>query len=190
MECAAADLRADAGLALRHDGVAEADDVDALGEHALGELPGDVRVIEHHGNDRVRAFGHVEAQIDQRAAEILRVLLQLVAQRGGGVEHLHHLQSWRRTWPEPACWRTDTAGTALPQQVDDLFARQREAAATRRPAPCRTCRSGCPRGPPRRNVPIVPRPVLPTKPAAWLSSTMTSAPYSSARSQMPRRLAM
>ena len=36
----------------------------------------------------------------------------------------------------------------------------------------------------------VPRPVSPMKPTAWLSSTITSAPYSSARSQMPCRLAI
>jgi hypothetical protein len=35
-----------------------------------------------------------------------------------------------------------------------------------------------------------PRPCAPTKPTAWLSSTMTIAPYFSARSQTPPRLAM
>ena len=36
----------------------------------------------------------------------------------------------------------------------------------------------------------VPRPFLPTKPTAWLSSTITMASYFSARSQMPVSLAM
>ncbi|MNY46844.1 hypothetical protein D3C86_1820640 [compost metagenome] len=35
-----------------------------------------------------------------------------------------------------------------------------------------------------------PRPFFPTKPTAWLSSTMTMAPYVSARSHTPPRLAM
>jgi len=35
----------------------------------------------------------------------------------------------------------------------------------------------------------VPRPVLPIKPTAWLSSTITKAPYWSAKSQIAFRLA-
>src|SRR5450432_1826879 len=54
-------LRADARLALRHDRVAEPDDVDAFLQHALGELPGELRVAEHDGDDRVAGAGELEA---------------------------------------------------------------------------------------------------------------------------------
>ena len=39
-------LRPDASLALRHDGVREADDVDAVIEQAFGELRGQPRIAE------------------------------------------------------------------------------------------------------------------------------------------------
>ena len=56
-------LRADARLALRHHRVAEADDVDPLGQHLVGECRGELRVAEHHRDDGVVRPGELEAQL-------------------------------------------------------------------------------------------------------------------------------
>src|SRR3546814_7913923 len=50
-----ADLGADAGLVLRHDGEEEPDRVDAFLEQPLRELLRQRRVVEHHRADRVHA---------------------------------------------------------------------------------------------------------------------------------------
>src|SRR5215217_594266 len=54
-------LRADARLALRHDGIREADDVHAFVQQAACELGSELGVAEHDRDDRVLAGHEVEA---------------------------------------------------------------------------------------------------------------------------------
>src|SRR5262249_38272124 len=56
------ELDADAGLALGHHGVAEADDVDAALQQLVGHLRRQGGVAEHHGQDRMLARLEVEAR--------------------------------------------------------------------------------------------------------------------------------
>ena len=48
-------LGADARLALRHDRIAEADDVNAFLQHRVGKFSGQRGVAEHHGTNRMCA---------------------------------------------------------------------------------------------------------------------------------------
>ena len=73
------DLGADAGLALGHDGVGEADDVDAFGEQRFGHARGE-GVAEHDGDDGVFAGEDVEADGGHFFAEVAGVGAQFFAQ--------------------------------------------------------------------------------------------------------------
>ena len=54
------DLGADARLPLRHDRIREADDVDALRKHRVGELRGKRRIFEHYRADGMRGWFSTE----------------------------------------------------------------------------------------------------------------------------------
>jgi len=84
------ELDADARLALRNDGVGEADDVDPLGQEVGGHVLGQARLVEHDGHDGVHARLDVEARFGHPRAEADRVFLQSVAQRRGAFEHVQH----------------------------------------------------------------------------------------------------
>jgi len=63
------DLHADAGFALRDDGVRKADDVHAFLQHGVGEFCSEGSIAEHDGNDGVLAGGDVEAGFGHALAE-------------------------------------------------------------------------------------------------------------------------
>ena len=88
LRVARGDLRAHAIAALGHDRVAEADDVHALFEHSAGKLVRHLRVVEHDGHDRVLAGQEIETELLHLRAEVARVLMHLVAQRGGLGQHI------------------------------------------------------------------------------------------------------
>ena len=85
------DLRADARLAHRNDGVAEARHVNALFEHAVCELLCDLRVVEHDRNDRMLAGKQIEAELFHFLAEIVRVRVDAVTELRGRFEKVDRL---------------------------------------------------------------------------------------------------
>ena len=87
------DLRTDARLAHGHNGVAEAYYIHALFKHARGKFLRSAGIVKHNGHYWVRAGQHIEAKLAELTAEEGRVLMHLVAQCGGGGEHLQHLQA-------------------------------------------------------------------------------------------------
>src|SRR6266446_7417216 len=84
-------LRADAGFPLGHDRVGKANDVNALGEHGVGELRGERGVANHYGHDRMCAGQDVKAALGDFLAKEFRVGLELVAQGGGFGEQFQDL---------------------------------------------------------------------------------------------------
>ena len=90
--------------------------------------------------------------------------------------------AWPRRWPAPASWRTGRGGP-LPQHGHDFAAAGDVAAGGA--AQGLAERAGEDVHPARHaGVFRGPGPVAPMKPTAWESSTITSASYFSARSQM------
>src|SRR4051794_13073350 len=63
------DLGADAGLAFGDDGKTEADDVNAEGEHGVGEFGGEGSIADHDGADGMGAREDVEAELGHAFAE-------------------------------------------------------------------------------------------------------------------------
>ena len=88
-------LGTDTGLAHRHNGIAEAYNIHALFKHARRKFLSCARIVEHNRHYRVRARQHVKAELAKLAAEEGGVFMHLVAQRGGGGEHLQHLKTCR-----------------------------------------------------------------------------------------------
>ena len=74
------ELNADAGLTLRHYGIVEAGDVDALVEQAVGVLLRQRSVVEHHGTDGTLRGLDVEAGSHHLVAEVVDVLHEFVVQ--------------------------------------------------------------------------------------------------------------
>src|SRR5205814_1152041 len=73
-------LGADTRGAVRHDWVEKTYHVNTLLEHARGELLRESGVAEHDRDDRVGARFDCQAALHQGGAEIVRVLLEFVAQ--------------------------------------------------------------------------------------------------------------
>src|ERR1700674_4336736 len=73
------ELDADARLPFRNDGVAEPDDVDALGEQVSREIRGEARIAEHDGDDGVEAGLRLEARALHLVAKRPRVLHEPIA---------------------------------------------------------------------------------------------------------------
>ena len=113
------DLRAHAVAPLGHDRVAEADDVHALFEHPARELVGDLGVVEHDGHDRVLAGQQVEAELLHLRAEIARIFMNLVAQRGGLGQHIDRLDRRGADGGGEGVGE-EVRTAALAQQLDDL----------------------------------------------------------------------
>ena len=84
-------LRADPRLALGHHRIREADDVDALREHAVGHLRGLSSVADHDRDDGVVAGQQVESQLLHARAETSAVVAQLHAQLVA-LEQVEHRQ--------------------------------------------------------------------------------------------------
>ncbi len=112
-------LRTHAVAALGHDRVAEADDVHALFEHSAGELVRHLRVVEHDGHDRVLAGQEIETELLHLRAEVARVLMHLVAQRGGLGQHIDRCDRCRADGRGEGVGE-EVGAAALAQQVDDL----------------------------------------------------------------------
>src|SRR4029453_4371353 len=87
-----ADLCADAGLALRHHGIKEPDDINSPREHGFGEALGECGVPEHERRDRMRARQDVESARRHFRAEEARVFFEAIAQRGWGGESFEYLK--------------------------------------------------------------------------------------------------
>src|SRR5262249_43882298 len=124
---AGGDLHADARLAHRDDGEAEADDVDALGEELFREVLRELRVAEHDRADRVDAGADLEAGLRHLLAEPLRVGLELVAQRGRAGDQVEDPDR-RRDDGRRDRVAEEVGPAALAQQRDDLRLRRDEAA--------------------------------------------------------------
>src|SRR2546430_1961226 len=86
------DLNADAGFAFGNDGVREPDDVNAFGEHGIGELRGQGRVADHDRRDRVRAGQDIEPKLRHFSSEKARIVLEFVAQRRRFRKQFEHLE--------------------------------------------------------------------------------------------------
>lgn len=78
-----ADLGADAGFALRHHRVEEADGEDAVVEQLAGKFLGQGGLAEHDGGDRVILSADGETGLLHRLAEVGGVRLDLVGELGG-----------------------------------------------------------------------------------------------------------
>src|SRR5208282_3130572 len=85
-----AHLRTDPRLTLGHDREGERDDVDARGEHALGETHGERRLAEHDRNDRMLAGQQSEAQCLEPGAEMPCVEVYALAQFRGSFQQFEH----------------------------------------------------------------------------------------------------
>ena len=83
----------------------------------------------------------------------------------------------------------EVGARALAQQLHDLAAARRVAAGSAAHRLAQRAREDVDRVPGRRTSSGVPRPASPTKPTAWESSTIVSASWRSARSQIADRFA-
>ena len=178
------ELRADARLAHRHDRVGERDGVDAVLEQRRRRRRRAVRVAEHHRDDWMIARRRRRSQAPPAPGG------NASCERTGALAARHPRppgdrarRGWRRRSAAPGCWRRGRVATA------DAGA----SMASRRPLvkPPLAPPSALPSVPVIRSTRSatpwsagVPRPSGPTKPTACESSTMTSASYSSASSQM------
>ena len=110
------DLGADAGLAHGHYRVAEARDVDALGQHPGGELLSHLGVVEHDGHDGVLPRQQVEAKLGKLFTEVVSVLVDPVPQRRGRLQQIQRLQAGRADGGGQGV--TEEVGPGLlPQQI-------------------------------------------------------------------------
>ena len=89
---AGGELNTDAGLALRHNGVVEAGDVDAFFLHLGGEDLRKFGVVEHHGADGALRWLDVEAGCPHLVAEVVDVLHEAVVQFVAFLEHLEDFE--------------------------------------------------------------------------------------------------
>src|SRR5262245_30390930 len=87
---AGAHLRADARLAHRHDGIGEADHVDAEREQPVRHASRQHRVAEHDGDDRVLARHQRETERRHAGVEPRRVVGEPAAWPAGGLEQVEH----------------------------------------------------------------------------------------------------
>ena len=85
-------LRADARLALRHDRIRKANNVNAFFQHGLGKSSRQRGIAEHHRADRMCAGQNIKTQLGHAFAEILGIRLQLVPQGGGLGQHFQNFQ--------------------------------------------------------------------------------------------------
>src|SRR5579883_2223496 len=123
-----AHLRADACLAVRHDGEGEGDHVHARLEQPLGERDRARRIAQHDRHDRVLAGEEIVAEALHLLAKIARVVTQLIAQAPRGVEQLEHLEGGRGHRGRDAV-REEVRPGALAQPGDDLASTRHIAAA-------------------------------------------------------------
>jgi len=115
-----ADLGADAGGALRDDGIKKADDVDAFFEHAGGEFLGERGVAEHHGHDGMRAGFEGETRRRQAGAEELGVLCETVAERGRACDEIERGDRRGGDGGREGIGEEVGAGT-LAEEIDDFL---------------------------------------------------------------------
>lgn len=170
-------------LPLWNNRIGEGNNVNALRSHALCKFSSGNLVIDHDRYAWMGAWDDVEALFDQQVAVVSGDLLQVIAQSGALLKHVEHLDAGAcNGWSQGVGEQVWTA--SLSEQVDDLFASGGVAAGCA--AQCFAQGAGD-----DVNTALnaacsaVPRPCLPTKPTAWLSSTITSALYLSARSRRP-----
>ena len=124
---AGGDLYADAGLALRHHGVVEAGDVDALVLQAGGEALREGGVVEHDGADGALRGFDVETAGHHLVAEVGDVLHEAVVELVGLVEHLEGLEGCADDAGGHGVGE-EVRARALAQEVDDLLTAGGEAA--------------------------------------------------------------
>ena len=84
-------LRADPRFAHGNNGIAEADNVNSLFKHAPCKFLCYLCIIEHDGNDGMSAFGNIETKFTELLTEITCVLVNLVAECSGFVQHIEYL---------------------------------------------------------------------------------------------------
>ena len=89
---AGGELDADAGFALRYDGIVEAGDVDAFFLHLGGEDLRELCVVEHDGADGALCGLDVEAGGYHLVAEVADVLHEAVVQLVAFLEHLEDFE--------------------------------------------------------------------------------------------------
>ena len=114
------DLCTDSVAALGNDGIAEGNDVNALLQHAVSKLAGDLGIVQHDGNDCRVTLQNVEAQLADLLAEVCDVGMDLVTQLCGSAQHLEDLDGGNCDSGRQGVG--EQVGTAaLTQQVDDLL---------------------------------------------------------------------
>ena len=64
-----------ASLALRHDGIAEANNVNALLQATCGKLLSDLCIKQHNGNDGMIALGNGKTKLAKLCSEILGIVV-------------------------------------------------------------------------------------------------------------------
>lgn len=114
------ELYANAGLALGHDGVKESDDINAFVEQAGGKFLSQRRIVEHDGDDGVLAGQQVEAGGAHALAEIAGIVLELVAQVGGGAEEFEYFNGGANDGRRQ-CIGEQVGTGALAQHVHDFL---------------------------------------------------------------------
>mmetsp|Transcript_47564 Transcript_47564/g.123163 ORF Transcript_47564/g.123163 Transcript_47564/m.123163 type:complete len:205 (-) Transcript_47564:778-1392(-) len=87
-----AELHANAGLTLRHDRVAETNDVHPPLQHCVSKLGCQPCVSQHDGRDRMTFTSQLESSLLHSLSEQCSVGLQFVTKLGGSREHFKHLQ--------------------------------------------------------------------------------------------------
>jgi hypothetical protein len=121
-------LRADAGRPLRHDGIREADGVDAAAHERVGQPGGAGGVADHHRHDRVGAGQDVEAKLGHAGAEMGGVREEPLAQLARALDQVERAQAGGGDRRGEAV-REEIGPGALAQELDDLRARGHVAAA-------------------------------------------------------------
>src|SRR5690606_35312528 len=122
-------LRADARLAVRYDGIGEADDVYAVREEALRELGGELRVAEHDRHDRMFAGYEIESGCGHSFPEVRRVLPQARPQVIARLENVENAHGCRGQEGRDAV-REQIGTGALAQPCDDFLATGRIATSS------------------------------------------------------------
>ena len=114
-------LGADAGLVFGDDRVGKADDVKTFGEEAAGHFGGEFSVIEHDGDDGMRAGNEFEAEFFHATSEIGGVLAKFFAEVIARFDHVENFEGCRC---DDRCKSVgEKIGTrALTEQFDHLFA--------------------------------------------------------------------
>ena len=115
-----ADLDADTGLTLRHNGIVEAGDEDAFFLHLGSILLALGGVVDHDGADGALAGFAVEAFFLHAAQEVVGVLVQFVLQLVGLAHHVEHADAGGHKAGSHAVGE-EVRTAALTEHVDNLF---------------------------------------------------------------------